>query len=207
MSTILETAPPPATYPEESLRLLKDRDARFLEKQFRTINPVLLRILAANRIFGEHAEDITHQTWEKFFQNLEKFEGRSGLQTFVCGILINKIREYRRSQNRMVLEEDAEAVFSNAFTTEGWWSLKSQDPSALLKSTELAQHIGECLEGLTEAQRSAFVLKEVENEDSTEICNALGVSVSNLRVLIFRAKDKLRKCLEGKVDVSDGVRP
>ena len=183
----------------EILRLLKNRDAYFLGKMFREINPVLLRVLAANGLYAETAEDVVHQTWERFFTNLDQFEGRSELRTFVCGILINKIREHRRAAGRIVLDEDSEAVMARTFTAEGWWNAGPADPSAVVYSSQLSVFIGECLDGLTELQKSAFVLKEVEQEESPEICNVLGVSVSNLRVLIFRAKDKLRQCLEGKI--------
>jgi len=188
---------------EETLLLLKKRDAAFLEKTFRDLNPILLRVLAANQIYAETAEDVVHQTWERFFTNLEQFEGRSELKTFLCGILFNKIREHRRAAGRLVFDEDSETVMARAFTPEGWWNVSPGDPSAFVYSKQISSLIGECLDGLTELQKSAFVLKEVHQEESPDICNVLGVSVSHLRVLIFRAKDKLRQCLEGKLDLPE----
>jgi RNA polymerase sigma-70 factor (ECF subfamily) len=187
----------------EDLELLKSRDQKFLAALFLKTNPVLLRVLATNGVFSEIAEDLVHQTWERFFTNLDKFEGRSSLQTFICGILLNKIREHRRAMGKIVFDEDSETVMARSFTADGWWNVESPDPSRLVQSSQLSQLIAECLEGLTELQKAAFVLKEVEEEDSKEICNVLSITVSNLRVLIFRAKDKLRQCLEGKVDSSE----
>jgi RNA polymerase sigma-70 factor, ECF subfamily len=187
----------------ETLLLLRARDADFLHKVFSEINPVLLRVLGANGIFNETAEDLVHQTWERFFTNLDKFEGRSELQTFVCGILFNKIREHRRALGRIVFEDDSEYVFDRTFTLDGWWKKSPPDPSAVVYSAQLSVLINDCMDGLTEMQKSAFVMKEVDQEESPEICNVLGVSISNLRVLIFRAKDKLRQCLEGKIAVSE----
>jgi RNA polymerase sigma-70 factor, ECF subfamily len=187
----------------ETLLLLRARDADFLHKVFSEINPVLLRVLGANGIFNETAEDLVHQTWERFFTNLDKFEGRSELQTFVCGILFNKIREHRRALGRIVFEDDSESVFDRTFTLDGWWKKSPPDPSAVVYSAQLSVLINDCMDGLTEMQKSAFVMKEVDQEESPEICNVLGVSISNLRVLIFRAKDKLRQCLEGKIAVSE----
>jgi RNA polymerase sigma-70 factor (ECF subfamily) len=185
-----------------AMACLKSRDAVFLESLFFKINPILLKILASNGVFAENAEDLVHQTWERFFTNLDKFEGRSEIQTFVCGILLNKIREYRRANKRMVYEEDSELVMARAFTEDGWWVSPPPAPDDVIYSAQISTFINECLDGLSELQRSAFILKEIEGQDSFEICNNLGVSVSNLRVLIFRAKDKLRQCLEGRVAIT-----
>lgn len=184
----------------ETLRLLKDRDTALLETIFRETSPYLTRICLANGIYQDDVGELIHQTWERFFSNLEKFEGRSQIRTFICGILFNKIREHRRLQKRFVPEEDAHKFMDDAFTPDGWWKVAPADPHKMAENGQLANLIKECLEGLTEQQAAAFVMKEVEEENSESICNVLGVNVSYLRVLLFRAKDKLRKCLEGKVD-------
>lgn len=183
----------------ENLSRLNRRDPEYLESIFRDCNPRLLRMLAANRIFAETAEDLVHQTWERFFTNLDKFEGRSEISTFVCGILLNKIREHRRATGKIIFEEESETVMGNSFTPEGWWKNPPHDPSRLLENAEASAFVAECLEGLSEQQKSAFLLREVEQEEAKEICNLLSVSISNLRVLLFRAREKLRQCLEGKV--------
>ena len=187
------------------LKRLKNRDPILLESIFSDCNPFLIKVLASNRIFNENAEDLIHQTWERFFTNLDKFEGRSTIRTFICGILINKIREHRRSIGRIVYEEDSETVINNSFAKEGWWNIAPKEPISMVYSSQLTVFIEDCMDGLTELQKSAFILKEVEQEESKNICNVLDVSISNLRVLIFRAKDKLRKCLETKLEVKSEV--
>jgi RNA polymerase sigma-70 factor, ECF subfamily len=180
------------------LSLLKKRDPVFLEQMFREVNPYLSRVCLANGIFQDDVRELIHQTWEKFFSNIEKFEGRSQIRTFICGILFNKIREHRRLQKRYVPEEDVQKFMDQAFTAEGWWKVAPSDPHRILELKQASELIKECMEGLSEQQKVAFVLKEVEEENSATICNILGVKVSYLRVLLFRAKDKLRKCLEGQ---------
>ena len=184
---------------DQTRSLLNKRDSQFLTDLFSEVNPYLLRICAANGIFKENAEEVIHDTWERFFTNLEKFEGRSQIRTFICGILFNKIREHRRSLGKTIYEEDSERVMSQAFTAEGWWKASPHDPHRLLELRQAGDLIQECLDGLSEQQKAAFVMREVEGENSESICNILNVSVSNLRVLLFRAKDKLRQCLEGKI--------
>lgn len=181
------------------LEQLRKRDPATLEEAFKKITPVLIRVLAANGIYKETAEDLVNQTWERFFTNLDDFEGRSSLQTFVCGILINKIREHRRASGRFIAEDDSEGAMDRAFAEDGHWNAGGVDAAGLIYSKQLSRLIGDCMEGLTEQQKAAFVLKEVHQDESEEICNVLGVTASHLRVLIFRAKEKLRQCLEGKL--------
>jgi len=189
---------------DETLRLLMTRNTEFLGSLFTEVNPYLIRVCIANGIYEENADEVIHSTWETFFANLEKFEGRSQLRTFICGILFNKIREFRRDQKKTVYEDDSEKIMNHAFTPEGWWKTEPPNPQKLIELREASDFIQECLEGLSEQQKAAFVMREVEEENSDTICNLLGVNVSHLRVLLFRAKDKLRKCLEGRVNVEQG---
>ncbi len=182
-----------------TLQLLADRDHAFLEKLFTEINPYLIRICSSNGIHGPNAEDVIFDTWDRFFSNIEKFEGRSQIRTFICGILFNKIREHRRAIKRTTYEDDSESFMDQSFTAEGWWKHAPQDPHHLLEIKEVSLFVDECLEGLSEQQRSAFLLREVEDEPGESLGRHLGVSVAHVRVLLFRAKDKLKKCIEGKI--------
>lgn len=188
------------------LSKLKARDAETLRLLFEEVNPYLMKVCFSQRVPVGEVSELVHQAWEQFFLNIEKFEGRSSVRTFICGILINKIREHRRQTQRVLLEEDAEKVLEGSFSQEGWWNVQSHNPFRLAELKEASAFVKECLEGLTPQQSTAFVLKEIEEENSEDICNVLGVSLSHLRVLLFRAKDKLRKCLEGKVSAEAVVK-
>lgn len=193
-----ETVGSPPFEDPQTMEKLKNRDPVFLSALFTEMNPALLRMLSSHGVFSEAAEEIIHDCWETFFTNLEKFEGRSQIKTFVFGILINKLREHRRRLGRIDLEEDSEKVFQRSFTKDGWWAHAPSDPYKLLVNRQLSRLIESCLEGLTSSQRDAFLLIESEGETSDNACQIMGVSISNLRVLIFRAKHKLRTCLEGQ---------
>ncbi len=184
---------------QKLLTLLQSRDPAFLKTLFEEVNPFLIRVSLANRIDKEDVGELIHQTWETFFANLDQFEGRSQLRTFICGILFNKIREHRRLQKRMVPEDDMQKVMDSSFTPDGWWKVEPADPYKVMERQQVAQFIEDCMDGLTEQQATAFVMTEVEDEESGDICKVLGVTSSHLRVLIFRAKEKLRKCLNGKL--------
>jgi len=187
----------------EVMNLLKNRDTAFLETVFREVNPYLTRICLANGIYQDDVGELIHQTWERFFSNLDQFGGRSQIRTFICGILFNKIHEHRRLQKRYVPEEEPQKFMDDTFTPDGWWKVEPLDPHKMAESKQISDFIKDCISGLTGQQMAAFVMKEVEEENSENICNVLGVSVSYLRVLLFRAKDKLRKCLEGKVSTEE----
>lgn len=182
------------------LKLLKARDPQFLDRLFRETNPYLLKMLGARQVYGPDAEELVCQTWHTFFEKIDVFEGRSEIRTYLGGILINKIRESRRATDRMVSEEDPDVIMSNAFTPDGWWKQDPEDPQALFDHKEVGSLIQKCLQGLSPDQREAFTLKEQEEKETSEICNILGISGTNLGVLLFRAKEKLRKCMTGQLN-------
>lgn len=181
----------------QTIDLLQKRDAVFLKQIFLDTNPLLARVCVANSVLNENADELIQQTWETFFANLEQFQGRSQISTFVCGILLNKIREYRRSIAKFVYEEDSEKILNQAFSHDGWWRNPPHNAHKLIELQQDGDMIRQCLEGLSENQKAAFVLKEIEEEGNEEVCKLLGINVVHLGVLIFRAKDKLRKCIEG----------
>ena len=183
----------------ETVSLLMGRDPVYLKALFLEVNPFLNRVCIANAIYDESADDVIHQTWETFFNHLEKFEGRSQIRTFICGILFNKIREFRRQIGKTQYEDDSERFMNHTFTSDGWWKSTPQSPDRIVELRQSTEIVRQCLEGLSDQQKAAFVMKEIEEENSEQICNVLGVNVTHLRVLLCRAKDKLRKCLEGRI--------
>ena len=83
--------------------------------------------------------------------------------------------------------------------TQSHWIKPPIDPEDFLLGSETLELIEKCLDGLPLNQRMAFCMKEVEEHESPEICKILGVTVTNLGVLLYRARNRLRECVEGKV--------
>lgn len=147
--------------------------------------------------FGDtDAEELVQDSFVAFLDALDRFEGRSSVRTFLFGILYNKASAYRRRRLKESPEEEVDARFDARFNAMGIWSpsLKTPDEEAL--DRELREHLAGCAEALSDDQRLAFHLKEVEGTGNEELCNVLGVSATNLRVILFRARNKLRDCLE-----------
>jgi len=89
-------------------------------------------------------------------------------------------------------------VFESRFDGKGNWTRPPADLEQLILSKEIGELIRGCMDGLPASQREAFVLREVEGLGTSEICKILTVSVTNFGVLMYRARARLRECLEAK---------
>lgn len=144
------------------------------------------------------AHDLVQNCWATFFDVIHSFERRSHIRTFLFGILYNKASEMRRDQKKYEATDDIEAILNHRFDERGHWITPPISGEKFMLASETLDLIQACLETLPLAQRMAFCLKEVDGEEPEEICNVLEVSVTNLRVLLFRARNRLRTCVEGK---------
>ena len=147
---------------------------------------------------GTDAEDLVQATFVTFLEASERFEGRSSLKTYLFGILYNKSLEKRREVNREVAVDPIDAVFEQRFGTWGIWRTLPRGPEDEAQAKETAGLLEECLEILPTQQRMAFFLREVEHESTEAMCNILRVSVTHLGVILFRARNKLRECVQKK---------
>jgi RNA polymerase sigma factor (sigma-70 family) len=146
----------------------------------------------------DEAEDLVQDVFTTFLEKLDRYEGRSQLRTWLFGILHHKAQERRRASGVEERTDLIDMIFESRFDLAGKWSRPPHDLERLFLSKEAGQLIDACMEGLTADQRSAFALREVEGVESPEICKILGVSVTNLGVLMHRARTRLRECLEAK---------
>ena len=159
----------------------------------------LSHILNAARAAGldsHRAEDVTQSTFATFVEKAPTFEGRSRVRTWLFGILYRKIAEARRALGREGLSDDIDHVMEKRFHPDGTWSNPPQ--SMTVYSRELGKLIEACLDTLSTAQRMAFVFREKEEMATEEICKILDVSLTNLGVLLYRGRNRLRECLEAK---------
>ena len=163
------------------------------------VEAYLSHILNAARASGldpHKAEDVTQSTFATFIEKASAFEGRSHVRTWLFGILYRKIAEARRGGGRDGLSDDIDQVMERRFHPNGTWS----NPVQLMTvyGAELGKLIEQCLDTLPTAQRMAFVFREKEEMATDEICKILDVSRTNLGVLLYRGRNRLRECLESK---------
>jgi RNA polymerase sigma-70 factor (ECF subfamily) len=149
--------------------------------------------------FAENsAHELVQVTWAVFFEKIENFEGRSHIKTYLFGILFNKANEARRDKRKYHATEGIDEIMEKRFREDGHWTTPPLDPHRFMEASETLDLIKQCLDTLPVNQRAAFSLREIEDKKSEEICNILDVSVTNLGVLMYRARNRLRECIEAK---------
>ena len=184
----------------ELINELKRRNPSASQNVIRSYSKHLLKTCFGLGFSQSEAEDIVQSVWETFFDVIHNFEGRSSIRTFLFGILYNKSSEFRRQNKRFSVTENLEEIIDSHFDQNGKWvpAQTPISPDRFLESSQTLELISKCLELLPLNQKMAFLLKEIEEERSENICNNLEISVSNLGVLLFRARNQLRECIESK---------
>ena len=175
----------------EFIESLRKREHEAFDKLISEYQIPLYKAALKLKLNFDQAEEVVQQTWATFFESVENFQGRSHIRTYLFGILYNKIKELWRSNKKYTTEfEDHE--LEKIFNEAGSHIKQPVSPDSWLENQQLTEIMSECLDRLPENQRLAFYLKEVQGESTEEICKIMGISVTNLGVLIYRAKNKLR---------------
>ena len=180
----------------EFLDLLRARDEDAMQGLVRQYLPQILRAARSAGLNTQNAEDVCQGTFVTFIEKIEDFEGRSHIRTWLFGILYRKISEMRRAAQREGSAESIEDAMESRFKTDGHWQQPPRGTDMAAYESEVREHLDDCLEGISTDQRMAFVLREVEEMDSEDICRTMAVSRSNLGVLLYRGRNLLRECLE-----------
>jgi len=178
--------------------LIRERDPAAIEQVVHAYLPQILRAAMGAGLDRPVAEDVTQSTFATFIESAHRFEGRSHVRTWVFGILYKKIAEMRRKLKRDSETDDIDEVFEKRFTSGGFWTRPPQPVDAGVFEQEVRKGIDDCLEEVPSKQKMAFVLREVEEMDSEQICKILEVTRTNLGVLLHRVRNRLRECLESK---------
>lgn len=153
------------------------------------------------------AEDAVQDTLIAAVQALDRFEQRSSLRTWLMAILRNKITDIVRSRAREVpagdlLEEaDGDDEAEGMFRPDGHWDASAAprswgQPEAAAEQTQFWQVFERCLKGLPARTGEAFFMREVVGDSIEDICKNLDVTQTNCSVMLFRARARLRMCLE-----------
>jgi len=146
----------------------------------------------------ERAREVTQATFATFLEKAPSFEGRSHVRTWLFGILYHKIKEARRGLRQEHQMDEIDEVVEGRFDAKGSWVRPPQAVDLQLYASEIREFFEDCLEKVPTQQRMAFVLREVDELSSKEICKILNISITNLGVLMYRVRNRLRECLEAK---------
>lgn len=155
------------------------------------------------------AEDVVQEALTSAFQHLDSFKGRAAFKTWVFAILKNKIIDVIRQKSRLVAmtelfkDEESELSIDALFDASGHWH-KYEAPQAWESPEEMMEQADfwiifeACLNHLPAKYAQVFMMREVIELSSNEICSKLELSISNFNVLMYRSRTRLRECLENK---------
>ncbi len=169
--------------------------------------PVLLRYALLQLRDSELAEDAVQETLLAALQSTAGFEGKSGLRTWLIGILKHKIADQLRHSSRECLlpmiEQDNEQLEETEeddfFLKNGQWNSSPNtwaSPEASLQKLEFWAIYETCQNNLPAKMARVFMLRELVGLDADEICRDTGLSDANYWVTLHRARLRLRECLE-----------
>jgi RNA polymerase sigma-70 factor (ECF subfamily) len=158
------------------------------------------------------AEEVVQETWVGVLRGLHLFEGRSSLKSWIFSILVNCAKGRGQKEARSVPlsslasdEEDAPAVSPDRFRGEedrwaGHWAEPPEPwPDARVETSELVALVAEALETLPPSQRTVMSLRDVDGWEAAEVCELMGISEVNQRVLLHRARSKVRAFVEERL--------
>jgi RNA polymerase sigma-70 factor (ECF subfamily) len=177
---------------------ITERDVQAFEAVVRRYLAQILRAARGAGLPPQLAEDVAQDTFVTFIETAHRFEGRSHVRTWLFGILYKKIAAARRRLRRDQEMDDIEEVFEQRFDAAGSWIRPPRPVDAEVYDAEVRQGIDGCLDRVPTNQRMAFVLREIEEMDTQEICKILEVTRTNVGVLLHRVRNRLRECLETK---------
>ena len=213
----MSDAPPRAASPQdlalaEALRAGDETAFMMLVERYQ---PAMLRVARMYVSTRAVAEEVVQEAWVGVLKGLDGFEGRSSLRTWIFRILVNTAktrgqREARSLPFSSLWTADPEAepsVDPDRFlpqghpTSPGHWAEPpvgwESTPEERLLSNETLAQVARAIEALPPNQREVIRMRDVLGWPSSDVCNALDISETNQRVLLHRARAKVRRALEG----------
>jgi RNA polymerase sigma-70 factor, ECF subfamily len=196
---------------EELVAALRAGDETAFREVVREWHSSLLRVAQIFVPSRAVAEEVVQETWLRVLGALDRFEGRSSLKTWVFRILVNTAKTRAQREGRTIpfsALQDVSRVPEAAVEPErflpdddphhpgGWASPPRDLPEDSLLAAETREVIAAAIEQLPASQRAVISLRDVEGWTSDEVRNALDISEVNQRVLLHRARSKVRRALE-----------
>ena len=180
------------------------------ERLIAALRVQMLKFAVLQLADAQLAEDAVQEALISAFQHVESFTGQAAFKTWVFAILKNKIIDQLRKQQRVSTvsslfgdDEAEQASIDQLFDGKGHWHMSERPvawslPDQSAENQQFWQVFEACLTHLPAQQAQVFMMREVIELETDEICLKLAMSVNHLHVLIYRARLKLRECLENK---------
>lgn len=151
----------------------------------------------------ELAEEIVQETFVAALHAFKSYKGRSTLKTWLMGILKHKIIDHLRRKYRETPSDQVEAIADSTeelFNEKGGWSVRpakwAVNPGKTYEQREFLDIFYRCLADLPDRLAEAFTLREIDGLSTEELCKEMDISPTNSWTILYRARMKLRRCLE-----------
>lgn len=198
------------------LARLRHGDAAAYRVLVRRFHASLVRFAAS--IIGSHAqaEEVVQDSWLAVYAGVGRFEGRSSLVTWIFSIVMNRARTRISREGRLVglgtLMEGTSSVERGVplseFKPDGHWVETPRlwdelNPERIVGGRQLWDHVQTVIDRLPAGQRAVILLRDMEGRDAEETCAVLEISAENQRVLLHRARSRIRR----EIDALTGAEP
>jgi RNA polymerase sigma-70 factor (ECF subfamily) len=152
------------------------------------------------------AEEVVQDTWVGVIRGIDGFEERSSLKTWMFRILVNRARQTGVRERRSFSMADMESADPNHFSPDGSWSRPpvpwADDVVDRLFASAMAGPLRIAIDNLPPTQCQVVTLRDVERLSPQEVCDVLGITEANQRVLLHRARSQLRRTIE--LEIGEG---
>ena len=157
---------------------------------------------------ASQAEDVVQEALAAALHKPREFAGRSAVKTWIFAILKNKIVDLIRQQVRTTNisamsaeEESLDQAFDSLFKANAHWTPNARpahwgDPEESLREQRFWEIFDACLNHLPENTARVFMMREFLEFETAEVCRELNITISNCNVILHRARNGLRRCLE-----------
>lgn len=179
---------------------IKEMDSKVLDSEKLVREHIGWMLALAKRMLDDHAlaEDAVQDAFINAFRALDSFEGRSSLKTWLHRITVNaclaKMRQSKTRAEQAIDEYLPEFDQDNCRIEVPWKHLASIDD--VLENEHLRDLVKANIFKLPEQYRNVLLLRDIEGYDTSEVAMLLGISVSNVKVRLHRARSALKKLLE-----------
>lgn len=192
---------------------LKRGDEGAFDELVNQHHSALIRMAMGYVADREVAEEVVQDTWMAVIESLDRFEGRSSLRTWICGILIHKAKDRGVREKRHTTfsafasydDDNDEAVDPSRFQQSGEWAghwafppqpWDERTPETLLASQQAVNAMQRAIESLPATLKEVLVLRDVEGVEAKEVCEMLKITETNLYVRLHRARERVRVAVE-----------
>jgi len=190
---------------------LRAGDERAFMRLVEQLGPPMLRVAMLFVSSRAVAEEVVQEAWLGVLTGIERFEGRSSLKTWIFRILTNTAKTRGQREGRSVpfsslgdASDDEPSVDPDLFFSDGRWAGHWMSapqrwdavPEHRLVADETVDVVRRAIAGLPASQQTVISLRDVEGWGAEEVCDVLEISEANQRVLLHRARARVRKALD-----------